>query len=123
VNVPRRSPQTGTPFDRLPPELYQTRITLDLRLIAAQPQTIPYEVVAAGAETERASLALLLAARKNNPQPLGNLPLVVLTRGVEWSQGLHDTHASLAALSANSRHQVVTAAGHEIHLFRPLRRG
>jgi pimeloyl-ACP methyl ester carboxylesterase len=37
VLIPRRSPQTGAPFDRLPPELYQLRIKLDQRLIDSFP--------------------------------------------------------------------------------------
>jgi len=45
--------------------------------------------------------------------------LVVLTRGLDYSQGLTDAHAALAKQSTNSRHTVVAGAGHEIHLFKP----
>jgi pimeloyl-ACP methyl ester carboxylesterase len=119
VNVPRRSPQTGTPFDRLPRELYDLRIKLDTRLIASIPESVPYETVVASAEQERAALAKLKEISAANRQPLGDRPVVVLTRGAESSQELKDVHASLARLSTNSRHTVVADAGHEIHLFQP----
>jgi pimeloyl-ACP methyl ester carboxylesterase len=119
VRVPRRSPQTGAPFDQLPPALYQQRIKLDAKLIASIPDIVPYDVVLESAERQRAQLARLLALSVEQPHPLGDRPLVVLTRGREWSQGLQDAHAALAGLSTNSRQTVVAGAGHEIHLFEP----
>ena len=119
VRVPRRLPQTGAPFDRLPRELYELRIKLDTRLIASVPESVPYEYVVATAEIERARLARLKEVRGAQAHPLGDRPLVVLTRGVESSQALRDVHAQLAELSTNSRHTVVADAGHEIHLFKP----
>ncbi|MCI0388677.1 MAG: alpha/beta hydrolase [Acidobacteria bacterium] len=119
VKVPRRSPQTGAPFDRLPRELYELRIKLDTRLIASVPESIPYEAVVATAEIERARLAKLKKVRTAQPHPLGDRPIVVLTRGVGSDQAVRDVHARLAGLSTNSRHTVVADAGHEIHLFQP----
>lgn len=119
VAVPRRQPQTGTPFDRLPPELYRVRIALDERLIASIPDTVPPEAVAAGRESERALLARLHATRRASTHPLGDRPTVVLTRGDEVNAGREASHAALAGLSANSRHAVIKGAGHEIHLFEP----
>ncbi|MEX2281623.1 MAG: alpha/beta hydrolase [Gemmatimonadota bacterium] len=119
ISVPRRSPQTGAPFDRLPKPLYDTRIKLDERLIASYPSTVTYETRIAAGETERARLALLRDMTMKNAQPLGNRPIVVLTRGVDAAQGVRDVHAALARLSSSSRHTVVANAGHEIHLFEP----
>jgi pimeloyl-ACP methyl ester carboxylesterase len=119
MRVPRRSPQTGAPFDRLPRELYELRIKLDTRLIASVPESVPYEEVVATAERDRAQLAKLRERRMAQPHPLGERPLVVLTRGVESSPEPRGVHARLAGLSTNSRHTVVTDAGHEIHLFQP----
>ncbi len=119
IAIPRRSPQTGAPFDRLPPDLYAQRIRLDQRLIASFPDSVSYETRLAGAETERARLARLRLTSAERQQPLGDRPLVVLTRGVDWNEGLQQAHAGLAALSTNSRHSVIKAAGHEIHLFEP----
>jgi pimeloyl-ACP methyl ester carboxylesterase len=119
ASVPRRSPQTGAPFDRLPPDLYSVRIKLDERLIASVPETVPYDVVLASAEAERARLARLKQLRAGAEHPLGNLPVVVLSRGVDSSPELVQVHEALARLSSNSRHTVIDAAGHEIHLFKP----
>jgi pimeloyl-ACP methyl ester carboxylesterase len=119
ARVPRRSPQTGAPFDHLPRELYELRIKLDTRLIASVPESVPYEVVVATAEIERARLARLKERRTAQAHPLGDRPLVVLTRGVESSPEPRGVHARLAGLSTNSRHTVVAGAGHEIHLFQP----
>jgi pimeloyl-ACP methyl ester carboxylesterase len=119
VRLPPRSPQTGAPFDRLPPDLYATRIKLDQRLIASFPDSVSYEMRLASVERDRARLARLLALSQTVQHPLGARPLVVLTRGIEWNQGLHDTHAGLARLSTNARHTRVDGAGHEIHLFVP----
>lgn len=117
VRVPRRPVQTGAPFDRLPAEPYRLRQALDARLIAAVPETVPYELVVANAEGGRAMFAELRAAAAG--RPLGERPLVVLTRGAGSSQAVKDVHASMAKLTTNFRHSVVAGAGHEIHLFEP----
>ena len=119
VNVPRRKPQTGAPFDKLPPDVYRVRILLDERLIASVPNTVAPEVVAASQESERAYLARLLATRAATSHPLGDRPTVVLTRGDEKNADREAAHAALAAQSTNSRHSVIAGAGHEIHLFQP----
>ena len=119
VPVPRRKPQTGAPFDKLPPELYRLRILLDERLIASVPQTVSAEVVAASQERERAFLARLLASRTAAKHALGDRPTVVLSRGSDPSPDRDASHAAVAALSTNWRHTVVAGAGHEIHLFEP----
>ncbi|MFN2565491.1 MAG: alpha/beta fold hydrolase [Gemmatimonadaceae bacterium] len=119
VRVPRRRAQTGTPFDRLPPELYQHRIKLDERLIASVPETVTPDMVATAQERERVFLARLLESRSASQHPLGERPTVVLSRGDERDAGREGVHAALARLSTNSRHSVVAGAGHEIHLFEP----
>ena len=119
VPIPRRKPQTGAPFDRLPPELYQTRVTLDERLIASLPDMVTPDVVATAQERERQLLARLLASR-STAHPFGDRPTVVLSRGNERDSGREGVHAALARLSTSSRHSVVVGAGHEIHLFEPV---
>lgn len=119
VRVPRRRPQTGAPFDKLPPELYQQRVKLDERLIASVPDMVMPEMIATAQERERALLARLLASRSAGQYPLGDRPTVVLSRGDERNAEREEVHAALARLSANSRHTVVAGAGHEIHLFEP----
>jgi pimeloyl-ACP methyl ester carboxylesterase len=119
VKISRRAPQTGTPFDRLPPDLYKTRIALDERLIASYPDTVPFEVIVQSGEAERAELAGLLQERHAQAHPLGDRPLVILSRGLDTSAERDASFAGLAQLSSNARHTVVPDAGHEIHLFKP----
>jgi pimeloyl-ACP methyl ester carboxylesterase len=119
VPIPSRSPQTGAPFDRLPPELYQLRIKLDQRLIASFPASVSADLVRESAEGQRAALARLLESRAKQEHPIGDRPLVVLTRGKQMTPGIAENHAGVARLSTNSRHTVVPEAGHEIHLFAP----
>jgi pimeloyl-ACP methyl ester carboxylesterase len=119
VAVPRRRPQTGAPFDLLPTTLYETRVKLDERLIASIPDTVSPEIIAAASENERALLARLRVLRGASDFPLGDLPVVVLSRGNEENADREAAHRALAALSTNSRHAVVAGAGHEIHLFDP----
>jgi pimeloyl-ACP methyl ester carboxylesterase len=119
VRVPRRSPQTGAPFDKLPRDLYDLRIKFDERLIASIPDVITPQIIAESQEAERAMLAELHAATMANPNVLGDRPVIVLTRGVGTSPEQQSVHKSIARLSTNSRHTVVPESGHEIHLFQP----
>ena len=119
VRVPRRSPQSGSPFDRLPPELYQLRLKLDQRLIDSTPSPITAEFFRESSEGQRAALARLRNGRTIPHNPMRDLPVVVLTRGQDVGEGLVQTHANLAELSGNARHETVQNAGHEIHLFAP----
>ena len=117
VRVPRREPQTGAPFDKLPKDLYESRVLLDRRLIDSIPTSIPPEIIAESAEGQRAAFAKLRAAAKEHP--FGDRPLVVLTRGVDSSEDMKVAHAAIARQSTNSRHTVVANSGHEIHLYQP----
>jgi pimeloyl-ACP methyl ester carboxylesterase len=116
-SLPQRSPQTGDPFDRLPQHLYETRLEFDRRLIASG-QTMTYDQYVEGA-TGRQAAFVTLHEQSAGTRPLGNRPVVVLTRGADFSQDRVDTHAALAAQSTNSRQTTVVGAGHEIHLFAP----
>ena len=118
VKVQRRPVQRGTPFDRLPPDLYRQRLLLDERLVAAGPDTVTRDQIFRLRDYERAMLARLKASRKT-PTPFGDRPTVVLSRGDERNADREGVHAALARLSSRSRHAVVAGAGHEIHLFDP----
>lgn len=119
VKIPRRPPQTGDPFTRLPESLYKTRILLDQRLIDSYPDSVGPDIVTDRAEAQRATLAELDQARKKTPHQLGSLPLVILTRGLNTDKERIAVYDDLAKLSTRSRHTVVANAGHEIHLFQP----
>lgn len=93
-----RPPQTGAPFNRLPPDLYQLRVKLDQRLIASLGSSVSADVNRESAEGQRAALALLLASRAGQEHPIGDRPLIVLTRGQEMTPGIADNHAAVARL-------------------------
>jgi pimeloyl-ACP methyl ester carboxylesterase len=116
VSVPLREPQTGAPFDQLPPALYATRVEFERRLIAAIPPTVPVDVVVESATGDYAMLTRLDTARKGTPNVLGDMPLIVLSRG---RGGQPDAHAALASMSRIGRHVVVPDSYHEIHLSHP----
>lgn len=119
VPIPTRQPQTGAPFDRLPPDLYARRIALDRQTIAAMPPSVPAEVVAEFSSGDHAMLSRLNAARTSTPNLLGEMPVVVLTRGLDSSPEQSVAHAAIARLSHNSRHLTVPGSYHEIHLSHP----
>ena len=81
--------------------------------------TVSAEIVREASEGQRAGLARLLESRGRADNPMRNIPVIVLTRGQNMTQGIAENHAGLAHLSTNSRHEVVTTADHEIHLFTP----
>jgi pimeloyl-ACP methyl ester carboxylesterase len=118
VRIPRRVPQTGPPFDRLPAGVYKTRIALDERLIASIPQSLPFELVIAGAEADRAEFARHRDLRLKTANALGDRPLVILTRGADTNAERIAAYDELLQLSTNG-HRVIAKAGHEIHLFEP----
>jgi pimeloyl-ACP methyl ester carboxylesterase len=119
VKIPRRPPQTGDPFSRLPEPLFRARVQLDQRTIDSYPPSVSAEIVAQHGEAERGVFAKLQEARQKTRHPLGDLPLVVLTRGVNTDRERTTAFDELAALSRRSRHTVVANAGHEIHLYEP----
>lgn len=120
VTLPVRSPQTGTPFNRLPTDLYKLRVELERRLLTSDAsKPVPHAVVVESVEGQRAALAELQQVARSQAQPFGNRPLVVLTRGVGSPEQLRRLHAALALTSSNGRHTIVAGAGHEIHLYEP----
>lgn len=119
VRMPSRAPQTGPPFDYMPGSVYELRLKMDQRLIASMPASVSPAVVRESSEGQRAALARLAESRGREDNPMRGVPVIVLTRGQNMGQGLAETHAGLARLSTNSRHEVVATAGHEIHLFTP----
>lgn len=119
IPVPTRQAQTGAPFDRLPKPLYETRVALDRKLIASMPPTVSGQIVAESSIGDYTMLSRLSAARKADPTLLGDLPVIVLSRGLDASAEQHAAHAEISRMSRNSRHLVVADSYHEIHLSHP----
>jgi pimeloyl-ACP methyl ester carboxylesterase len=117
--IPSRPPQTGPPFDRLPQPLYDTRLALDRKLIASMPPSVGADVVAESGTGDYTMLTRLSAARRATPNLLGDMPLIVLTRGRGSSPDQQRAHAELARMSRAGQHLVVPDAYHEIHLSNP----
>lgn len=117
--ISTRAPQMGAPFDRLPPPLYETRVALDRKLIASMPPTVSGQIVAESANGDYAMLSRLSAARKSTPALLGDLPIIVLSRGRDASPEQRAAHAGISRMSRNARHLVVADSYHEIHLSHP----
>ena len=57
--------------------------------------------------------------RLASPHPLGDLPLVVLRRGLRTNDVLNRREAELAELSSASRLVVAAKSDHYIHLYEP----
>jgi pimeloyl-ACP methyl ester carboxylesterase len=115
---PMRAPQTGAPFDRLPADILNLHVRFETKLMQDR-QTPTRDAVLAQMEGQVTAFATLHEARATQEHPLGNLPVVVLTRGQGSRDALKAAHADLAAQSTHARHTVVPDSGHEIHLFRP----
>lgn len=118
VAVPRRKPQTGEPFDRLPPEVYAVRILLDERLIASVPETVTPAMIESAREDEWRLLVRLDSIAQSRSLPLDSIPVVVLSRG-DTEGDREAAHAAVARQSRNGYQCAIPRAGHEIHLFRP----
>jgi len=85
-------------------------------------------VAAAVNPFESEELAVLRAERAKSEHPLGNTPLVVLTRGISDEDGPdgktpEDEHqkdqAALAALSTQGRQIIAAHSGHHVQLDDP----
>ncbi len=117
--TPWRPAQAGPPFDRLPADLYHARVALESALIEAMTAvTLTRELVMDVMEGQWAAFSELHDASAAEEHSLGDLPVVVLSRG-DVRRGQFDRHAALAGESSRGHHQQVQGAGHEIHLFRP----
>ncbi len=104
------------PRDKLPSEAQRMRAWALARV----------EHIAAGVNPfEHEELAGLRAERAKSQYPLGDLPLIVLTRGIseENSKALEEEHrrdhAAVAAMSRNGKLVVAARSGHHVQLDEP----
>lgn len=107
------------PRDKLPLEAQRMR-TWALRQLG--------HVAAAVNPYEHEELAALRADRTTREHPLGDLPLVVITRGISEEEGQDarafedertKDHAAIAALSRHGKHVVAARSGHHVQLDEP----
>ena len=103
------------PYDRLPADTQRMRVW-------ALSQTKHY--AANDNPLEGEELAALLAARAKEPQPLGGMPLIVVSRGRQDADGpVEDAHtanqASLVGLSRAGKQVIARRSGHAVPLEQP----
>jgi len=112
-------PEIEPPFDKLPPEAQKLR----LWALGLLPHFAATFNEFGGEEAEET-----YEWRQKHPHPLGDIPLIVLTRSenhypAKFSERLIAEHeqqqADLATLSTNSKHVVVPNSGHHIQLDQP----
>jgi pimeloyl-ACP methyl ester carboxylesterase len=97
------------PFNRLPPELQPVRLWAETRYFADRNvNRTPFL-----GEAQRQEFIALRAQRLAQAHPLGRLPLIVLTNGVNKQK------AELAALSETGKLVVAEKSCHEIQLCSP----
>jgi pimeloyl-ACP methyl ester carboxylesterase len=107
------------PRDKLPADARRMRTWALAQLGHVAAAVNPFEIE---------ELAGLRAERAKSEHPLGDMPLIVLTRGVSDKGGPDGEalaaehrrdHAALAAMSRNGRLVVAGHSGHHIHLDEP----
>jgi pimeloyl-ACP methyl ester carboxylesterase len=117
-----RPVRSGPPFDRLPGDLPAVRLWLDIRLWESlDPTTMgPASILSWRREFLRE-----FEATDGNRQPLGSLPVVVISSGPVASEADRASRETAGArldfLTRNTLHIEATGSGHEIHLFQPAR--
>jgi pimeloyl-ACP methyl ester carboxylesterase len=113
---PRELPtKLDPPDDRLSPEL-QRDLLWAYRLWLSRID-MPHSWISA--ESWREEFVALRALRLAQPHALGNLPLIVLRRGLRTNDTLNQREADLAALSLVGKLIVAPESDHDIHLWSP----
>jgi pimeloyl-ACP methyl ester carboxylesterase len=111
---PRELPtKLDEPDDRLSPAL-QRDLLWAYRLWLSRID-MPHSWITA--ESWREEFVALRAIRLASPHALGDLPLIVLRRGLRSNPTLNQREAELAALSAVGKLVVAPKSDHEIHLW------
>jgi pimeloyl-ACP methyl ester carboxylesterase len=107
------------PRDKLPPEAQRMRTWALARVEHIAATVNPFE---------NEDLAGLRAARAKSEHPLGDMPLIVLTRGISEEEGPDGKafeaehrrdHAAMAAMSRIGKLIIATRSGHHVQLEEP----
>jgi hypothetical protein len=107
---------------RLPSNLHSTYLLLMNRPNTLARQATPEAIsafVMSFWKEQWSMLSTLRTIDTSTRNPLGDLPLIVLSRGRNSSPDHQRHQADLARLSTRSTHVVVKESDHEIHLFQP----
>jgi len=110
--------QTPAPFDRLPEKLQQERRWAFDRF-AGEVKGLTDQQSLAIMESQRANFIELYNLRHDPQTALRDLPLVVLSRGLDTTSEIRQMQDELAHLSRNTRHIVAKKCGTQIQLEDP----
>lgn len=105
-------------YRRLPENLQRVHLTLLNRFFENMKSATLQDIVAFQ-KASYANLTRLHKIRTSNEHPLHDLPLAVLSRGVNNGALQQRLQADLARLSTNSAHVTAEQSDHEIHLYEP----
>jgi len=103
---------------KLPLELQPIRLQLQLRFFTAMYSATP-DAMRQTMRSEHTALRTLHQLSAREEHPLHDLPLIVLTRGLDENPARLQSQQALVRLSSRGKQVVVDDSDHEIQLFRP----
>jgi pimeloyl-ACP methyl ester carboxylesterase len=103
---------------KLPPPLQPIRLQLQQRFFGALYSATP-DAMRQTMRSEHTALRTLHQLSATEEHPLHDLPLIVLTRGLDESPARLRSQQALVQLSSKGKQIVVDDSDHEIQLFRP----
>jgi pimeloyl-ACP methyl ester carboxylesterase len=115
VAAPSQSP---APFNRLPRKLQQERRRALDRFVG-EVKSLTGQQSLAIMESQRGTFFDLYNLRHNPQTALGDLPVVVLSRGLDTTPEIRQMQDQLGHLSRKTRHIVAEKCGTQIHLEDP----
>jgi len=105
-------PKVEAPYDKLPPEIQQVRLWAVTQPNYSDARRSEFDYLAE-------EVALIHIDRSKREYPLGDIPLIVLTRGKNADEGHQKLQADLVCLSRYSKQIIAQKSGHHIQLDEP----
>ncbi len=110
--APASEAKVEAPYDKLPHQAQQIRLWAISQAKYGDARKSEFDFLAE-------ELVLMHAERAQREYPLGDRPLIILTRGKNPSEGHKKLQADLVRLSRNSKQVIAQNSGHHIHLDEP----